>query len=47
MSVEEFIEEILQENKEEVDDIIKLKEILDQLPKEENDVYSVSMTSNL
>lgn len=47
MSVEEFIEKTLAENKEEIDDLVKLEEILDQLPKEENEIYFVSMTSNL
>ena len=47
MSVEKFVEETLQENKEEVDDLIELKKIIDQLPKEENQVYLTTMTSNL
>lgn len=47
MSVEEFIEETLQENKEEIDDLIELEKIIDQLPKEENQVYLTTMTSNL
>jgi len=47
MSVEKFIEETLQENKEEVDDLIEFKKIIDQLPKEENQVYLTTMTSNL
>ena len=47
MSIEEFVEETLQENKEEVDDLIELKKIIDQLPEEENQRYLTTMTSNL
>lgn len=47
MSVEEFIEKTLQENKEEVDDLNELKKIIDQLPKEEDQIYLTTMTSNL
>lgn len=47
MSIEKFIEETLQENEEEVDDLIELKKIIDQLPKEEYQIYLTTMTSNL
>ena len=47
MPAEEFLDEIIRENKAEVDDLIRLKEILDQLPKDENPIYYITMTSNL
>jgi len=47
MSIEEFVVEILEENKEDIDDLVRLQEILDQLPKEESKTYFVSITSNL
>lgn len=47
MSIEEFVTEILENSEEEIDELVRLKEILDQLPKEENEVYAVSITSNL
>jgi len=47
MSLEEFIVETLEGNGEEVDDLAKLKEILDQLPEGQRTVYFASITSNL
>lgn len=47
MSAKEFIEETLRENSQEIDDLIKLKEIIEQLPKEENQIYFATVTSNL
>jgi len=47
MSTREFVEEILEENQEELDELRKLKEILDRLTEREQRFYTVSVTSNL
>ena len=47
MSTREFVEEILEENQEELDELRKLKEILDRLTEREHQFYTVSVTSNL
>ena len=47
MSIEEFVQEILEENQEELDEVRRLQEILDQLDSEESVIYTVSITSNL
>ena len=47
MSIHEFVEEILEENQEELDELRKLEEILDQLTDRERQLYTVSVTSNL
>jgi transcriptional regulator CtsR len=47
MSIEEFIQEIFEENQEDLDEIRRLQEILDQLDSEESVIYTVSITSNL
>ena len=47
MSIKELIVETLEKNREDVDDLVKLQEILDQLPEEERTVYFASITSNL
>jgi len=47
MSIEEFVAEILEENKEDLDELVELQEVLDQLQKERNEIYFVSVTSNL
>ena len=47
MSTHEFVQEILEESQEELDEIRKLQELLEQLDREESRVYTVSVTSNL
>jgi hypothetical protein len=47
MSVEEFVAEILEENKEDLDELAELQKVLDQLQKDRNEIYFVSVTSNL
>lgn len=47
MSTREFVEEILEDNQEELDELRKLQEILDQLTEREHRFYTVSVTSNL
>jgi beta-phosphoglucomutase-like phosphatase (HAD superfamily) len=47
MSTEHFIKTVLEENKEELEEIRKLAEIMDQLRREETKIYVASVTSNL
>lgn len=47
MSIEEFVQEVFDDNQEELDEIRKLQELLDQLDREESRIYTVSVTSNL
>jgi hypothetical protein len=47
MPIEEFIQEIFEENQEELDEIVRLQEILDQLDSNESVIYRVSITTNL
>jgi hypothetical protein len=47
MSTEEFIIEIHDTNKKDIDDIMELLKILKGLQKEEQEVYEISVTSNL
>jgi len=47
MSTEEFVKEILEKNREELGELVRLQEVLDQLPGEKSATYVVSVTSNL
>lgn len=47
MSTEDFIKRVLEENKDELNEIRKLAEILAQLQREETEIYIASVTSNL
>lgn len=47
MSTEEFIKEIYDDHKEDIDDILELLKILKDLQKDEQQVYEISVTSNL
>lgn len=47
MSIKEFIEDIVEENREELERIRRLSKILDQLRDEKTEVYVFSVTSNL
>jgi hypothetical protein len=47
MSTEEFISELQERHKDDIEDIIELLEVLKELPEEEKRVYEFSVTSNL
>ncbi len=47
MSPEEFITDVCETHKEDIDDILNLLKILKGLQKEEQEVYEISVTSNL
>lgn len=47
MSTEEFVREILEKTREELGELVRLQEVLDQLPGEKSTTYVVSVTSNL
>jgi hypothetical protein len=47
MSAEEFISQIHDENKEDIEKVIELLKVLEGLKKEEKEVYEFSVTSNL
>jgi hypothetical protein len=47
LSTDEFVLEILEKNKEEIEEIRKLQEALDQLRKPTAEAYIFSVTSNL
>jgi hypothetical protein len=47
MSIKEFIEDVFEENREELERIRRLSKILDQLRDEKTEVYVFSVTSNL
>jgi len=47
MSLEEFVDEILEENQKDIEELRRLQEVLEQLQREETQIYLVSVTSNL
>jgi 2-iminoacetate synthase ThiH len=47
MSTEEFIAELQERHKDDIEDIMELLEILKELPEEEKKIYEFSVTSNL
>jgi len=47
MSTKEFILEVHKTHKADIEDILKLLEVLKGLPKEEKRTYEISVTSNL
>jgi hypothetical protein len=47
MSLEDFIKDVSEEYEEEIDEVRKLQEILDQLARQENEIYLFSVTSDL
>lgn len=47
MSIKEFIEDVVEENREELERIRRLSKILDQLRDEKTEMYVFSVTSNL
>lgn len=47
MSLEEFVEDVVKGNQEELERIRKLCEILDQLRDERTAIYTFSVTSDL
>jgi hypothetical protein len=47
MSTEEFIEEIRERHKDDIEQVIKLLEVLKALQEEKKEVYEFSVTCNL
>lgn len=47
MSLEKFVEEVTNGNHEELKRIREFQELIKQLVREENEIYFVSVTSNL
>ena len=47
MSLKEFVKEVFENNQEELDKIRKFREIMNQLRREETEIYVVSVTSDL
>jgi len=47
MSLREFVENVVEANREELERIRKLSEILDRLRDEKTEVYNFSVTSHL
>jgi hypothetical protein len=47
MSTKEFILEVHEAHKTDIEEILKLLEVLKELPKEEKRIYEISVTSNL
>lgn len=47
MSLEKFVEEVTNGNPEELKRIREFQELIKQLVREENEIYYVSVTSNL
>lgn len=47
MSTEEFIAELQERHKDDIEDIMELLEILKELPEEAKKIYEFSVTSNL
>jgi len=47
MSLKEFIEEVSERHQEELEKIRKFREVMDQLRREETEIYVVSVTSDL
>jgi len=47
MSTEEFILELQERHKADIEEIIELLELLKELPEEEKKIYEFSVTSNL
>jgi hypothetical protein len=47
MSTEEFIAELQERHKDDIEEIMELLEVLKGLPEEEKKIYEFSVTSNL
>ena len=47
VSLEKFVEKVSKKNQEELEKIRRFRELMDQLIREKNEIYVVSITSDL